>query len=205
MTVLALELRTFDGIPLHPLLVHAPVVLVPLALLGALVALAVPRWRSWCAPLTAAFAAVSLVAVQLAIMSGEGLEEILDEESALIERHAQLAEQSRPFLFAFAVVAVAAAVAGWQRQRPSNAAEGAPARSSLLVRAMTPLLVLSVLTGALSTVWIYRTGHSGAESVWEGEGDEGGDEGGTVDDGDDDDGDRGAERGDEPVDADDDD
>ena len=35
-------------------------------------------------------------------------------------------------------------------------------------------------TGALATAWVYRTGHTGAESVWEGEGGEGGGEGTTV-------------------------
>ena len=180
--MLLADISTFDGIAAHPLIVHLPVVLVPLAAFGALVALVRPSWRSWCLPLTAAFAAVGFVGVQLAIMSGEGLEELLDEESAAIERHAQIAEQARPIVLLFVLAAVAAAVL-WHRLHQAPADEGAsdaatPARPATLVRLAVPLMALSVLTGALSTVWIFRTGHSGAESVWKEEsGGEGGEKG----------------------------
>lgn len=187
MSILAIELETIGGIPLHPLVVHVPVILVPLAFLGSIVALARSRWRSWALPLTAIFAGVSLVGVQLAIQSGEGLEEILDEESALIEQHAQLAEQARPLVFLFFLAAAAAAIVWWLLTRDRE--EGADAsRVATLRKLVIPLCALSVLTGALSTVWIYRTGHTGAESVWDESGDEGGEQGEKS--GDDDDGDR---------------
>lgn len=159
MTVLA-ELQSLSGVPLHPLLVHLPVVFVPLAFIGAIVALAVKRWRGWCLPLTAVFATIGLVGVQLAMMSGEGLEELLDEESRAIEAHAQLAEQARPFVFLFFVFAVLAAAAWHLVQR-----DGGGARSGW-ARALAPLMVLSILTGGLASVWVYRTGHSGAKSAW---------------------------------------
>lgn len=178
MQLLAIELKSISGIPLHPLIVHIPVVLVPLAFLGAIAALFIPRWRSWCLPLTAVLTAVSLVGVQLAIQSGEGLEEILDEESAAIERHSQLAEQARPMVLLFVVFAVAAAVIWWLIQRDAPGDEGGPsARTATLRKLIVPICALSVLTGALATVWIYRTGHSGAESVWKEAGSEGGEGG----------------------------
>jgi len=178
MQLLAIQFETISGIPLHPLVVHVPVVLVPLAFFGAIAALFVPRWRSWCLPLTAAFAAVSLVGVQLAIQSGEGLEEILDEESAAIERHSQLAEQARPMVLLFVVFAIAAAVIWWLVQRDaSDDADGVSTRTATLRKLVVPICALSVLTGALASVWIYRTGHSGAESVWKEAGNEGGDGG----------------------------
>lgn len=175
MSILA-ELNTISGIPLHPLIVHIPVVLVPLAFIGAIAALAMPRWRSWCLPLTAVFATVSLIGVQLAIQSGEGLEEILDEESAAIERHSQLAEQARPMVLLFVLFAVAAAVIWWMVSRDSGE-EATAGRTATLRKLIVPICALSVLTGALATVWIYRTGHSGAESVWKDAGSEGGDSG----------------------------
>lgn len=173
--VFALELKTISGIPMHPLIVHLPVVLVPLALIGAVLALARPPWRHWSLPVVATLAAGSLVGVQLAIMSGEGLEEISGEKEALIERHSQLAEQARPLVFLFFLVAVAAAVAFWLVQRGSAEAadETARHRASTATRLLVPLCALSVLTGALATAWVYRTGHTGAESVWKGEGEKG--------------------------------
>ena len=177
MSILA-DLNTISGIPLHPLVVHVPVVLMPLAFIGAIVALAVPRWRSWCLPLTAIFATVSLIGVQLAMQSGEGLEEILDEESAAIERHSQLAEQARPMVLLFVVFAIAAAVIWWLVSRDAaDSDEAASGRTATLRKLIVPICALSVLTGALATVWIYRTGHTGAESVWKEAGNEGGEGG----------------------------
>lgn len=171
------EIETLNGLPAHPLIVHLPVVMVPLALVGAILALAVPRWRSWAVPVTAVFATLGFFGVQLAVMSGEGLEELTGEEGeALIEKHSHLAEQARPIVFVFFLLAVAAAVIVHLARRDEEAGNGA---TSTMRKLVVPVLVLSVLTGALSTVWIYRTGHSGAESVWkgEGEGGEGGEKG----------------------------
>lgn len=168
------EIETLNGLPAHPLIVHLPVVMVPLALAGAILALALPRWRSWAVPVTAVFATLGFFGVQLAVMSGEGLEELSGEGGeALIEKHAELAEQARPIVFVFFLLAVGAAIVVHLARRDEEAGTGA---TSTMRKLVVPVLVLSVLTGALSTVWIYRTGHSGAESVWKGEG-EGGEKG----------------------------
>ncbi len=176
--MLIAELTNLAGLPAHPLIVHLPVVFVPLAFLGSVLALAVKRWRGWLLPLTAVFAGVSLIGVQLAVMSGEGLEELLDEESAAIERHAELGEQARPFVFAFLVFAVLAAVAWYLIGKAGDTPE-AQARVATWRKLAIPFMALSILTGALSTIWVFRTGHTGAESVWEE--DEGGETGGDRD------------------------
>jgi len=171
------ELQTLNGLPAHPFIVHLPVVMVPLALVGAILALVRPSWRSWAVPVTAAFATLGFVGVQLAMMSGEGLEELTGEGGeAAIERHSQLAEQARPMVFVFFAVAVAAAVIVYLLDRGTEAQAG---RTATLRKLAVPVLALSVLTGALATAWVYRTGHSGAESVWkgEGEGSDGGERG----------------------------
>jgi uncharacterized membrane protein len=164
--VLLAELTKLGGLPAHPLIVHLPVVLAPLAFIGAVLALAIKPWRAWLLPLTAALAAVSMVGAQLAVMSGEGLEELLDEESAAIERHAELGEQVRPFILAFLVFAVLAAVA-WHFVHRGGADEAATQRLDTWRKLAVPFMALSVLTGALATVSVFRAGHSGAESVWE--------------------------------------
>jgi len=192
VSVLALELESISGIPLHPLIVHIPVMMVPLAFIGAVLALVRPSWRSWSLPLVAVFSGISLVGVQLAMQSGEGLEEILDEESALIERHSQLAEQARPMVFAFFVLALAAAVVFHLIARAEARDEADGGRVPLMRKLLVPVMALSVLTGALSLVWVYRTGHTGAESVWKEDGEKSGSqpegtiEGSRPSDGDDD-------------------
>ena len=66
-------LEEIAGLPVHPLIVHATVVLVPLA--AALVALAalLPRVRRWAGVLPALAAAAALVLVPLTVRSGEAL------------------------------------------------------------------------------------------------------------------------------------
>jgi len=74
-----------NGTPLHPLVVHAAVVFVPLAAV-AVAAYVVPRWRAllrWPALVLSIGAAAS---VQLAAMSGDSLKEKVGR-SPLIETH----------------------------------------------------------------------------------------------------------------------
>jgi uncharacterized membrane protein len=165
MFVLA-EFTSFNGLPAHPLLVHIPVILIPLALIGAIVALVRPAWRSWAIPTTAVIAGGGLFGLQIAMMSGEGMLELTAERKAVLDQHRQLAEQARPITFLFFCCIAGAAVAAYLAQKGSADA----ARTATLRKAVVPLLALSVITGALSTAWVYRTGHTGAESVWKGEG-----------------------------------
>ena len=176
MPVLALEFKKFNGLPLHPLLVHIPVMLVPLALIGALAALVRPAWRHWTLPVVAVLAGASLGGVQFAMMSGEGLQELNDKRSALIEHHAQLAEQARPMVFAFFVLAAGAELAYWlaHLEVTDDAIARRAPKPATLSRLLVPLCALSVVTGVLATTWVYRTGHTGAESVWKGKDGQGG-------------------------------
>jgi uncharacterized membrane protein len=157
------------GLPAHPLLVHMPVVLVPLAAILALLALVVARWRPWALPVTAILTLVGLVGVQLAMWSGDNLREG-GENRPLVSEHSELAQQARPIVFAFFAIAAVAAVTQWQARR----SDGPPLARRLLV----PLCALSVLAGGFATTWIGRTGHTGAKSVWEDKGSDEGEAGG---------------------------
>ena len=66
---------TIGGIPMHPLIVHGVVVLVPLAALLVLLAALSPRVRGWAGILTPIVATLALVMVPFATQSGEALEE----------------------------------------------------------------------------------------------------------------------------------
>ncbi|HYN65838.1 MAG TPA: DUF2231 domain-containing protein [Ornithinibacter sp.] len=163
-------LDTIGGIPLHPLIVHAVVVLVPLASLLLLLAALSPRIRHWAGILTPLTATVALVLVPFATQSGEALEERVTETAAL-EEHTELGES----LLWLVLVLAALAWALWFLDRRAQAAaattqagadrEGTgarPARTPLL----TAVIVLSVVSVLATTVQVVRIGHSGASASW---------------------------------------
>ena len=149
--------ETFGGIPLHPLVVHAVVVLVPLAALLVLLSAVSGRFRSWSGLMTPLLATAALISVPLATSSGESLEERV-AETALMDKHTELGEQLTPWVIGLAVLAWAL----WWLTRRAGRASGAKSGGPLLVAAAA----LAVVAVVGSTVQVYRIGHSGAESVW---------------------------------------
>ncbi len=160
-------LDTIGGIPLHPLIVHAVVVLVPLASLLLLLAAVSPRIRHWAGLLTPITATIALVLTPLASQSGEALQRRVSESPAL-EEHTELGDTLVFYVFLVAVLAWVL----WFLDRRARAAthaaasaDGTPAtapRSALL----TAVMVLSVLAVVATTVQVVRIGHSGAEASW---------------------------------------
>ena len=161
-------LDTIGGIPVHPLIVHAVVVLVPLAALLLLLAAVSPRIRRWAGILTPVLATVALITVPLASESGESLERRVEETPAL-EEHTELGDTLVYIMLAVTVLAWAL----WFLDRRARAAvatgdaaaDGSRAtapRSALL----TAVIVLSVLSVLATTVQVVRIGHSGASASW---------------------------------------
>jgi hypothetical protein len=163
---------TLNGLPLHPLAVHGPVVLIPLAaLLG--VTFAIPALRQWSRWPLALVSLGAAVAAFIAVQSGKNLKESLSLSGPLkelIERHEERAEQLLWMIVAYAALAViAAVVAGRGKIRDEvpgdhRAASTAP-RGSLGVLGVV-LSVLLVLGGAAVTYQTYRVGELGSEAVW---------------------------------------
>jgi uncharacterized membrane protein len=77
------------GLPLHPLVVHAAVVLIPLACLGALIVVGSSRARERFGWLTVAFAVAAAGAAITARLSGESLALSLAGIAPLIATHRQ--------------------------------------------------------------------------------------------------------------------
>lgn len=161
-----MEINNIGALPAHPLIVHIPVVLVPLATVGALLMLIRPSWRERFEIPTAVLAVVAAIATQLAIGSGEALEERV-EESKLVKAHAGIAEQARPWVFLFALVMVGVVVWDIVQKRRAAGSEAAPetVRSRAAKVAVT-LTAVGLILGIGSSVQIYRTGHSGAKATW---------------------------------------
>ncbi len=158
-------LDTVAGLPIHPLVVHATVVIVPAAALAVALAALWPRFRRWAGVGPLALAAVAVVLVPGSTQSGESLEERVGE-SALVEQHAQLGDQLLPWVLVLAVAAAAIVLLDRRSEgrAPFSARPGVPVARPLAV-AVTVL----ALVGALGTsVQVIRIGHSGAEAAWSG-------------------------------------
>lgn len=80
------------NLPLHPLVVHAVVVLVPLAVLTGIVVAVWPRARRAYGWPVAAIAVLAAISIPVATSSGEQLRDRLPANS-MIETHAELVLQ----------------------------------------------------------------------------------------------------------------
>jgi len=149
----------FDAIgdlPLHPLVVHAVVVGIPLALLLA-VLFALPRFRSTARWPLAVVAVGSAVLTIVAKESGEGLRRALglvpgNPVGDLITQHEALAQQLAWMTVVVAVLAVLNVVL------VSRGAE-----NKTVDRVLPVVLIVAAL---LATIWVVRTGDIGSRAVW---------------------------------------
>lgn len=156
---------TIGGIPLHPLIVHGVVVLVPLAALLVLLAALSPRIRAWAGILTPIVATLALVMVPFATQSGEALERRV-AESAAVEEHAELGDS----LIYFVLVLAVAAWALWFVDRRSRATASGESESGARTGRsglMVAVMALSVVAVLATTVQVVRIGHSGATATWQ--------------------------------------
>lgn len=145
-----------DGVPVHPLVVHAVVVLVPVAALGLLVMAASPAFsrRFGIVVVLASIAAAG--AAFVAKEAGQALQERVGEPGF---NHAELGSVMPWF-----ALALAAAVIGvWYIDRRAD--PGQPWTRDRLRLAVAGIAVVVALA---SLVWIFRVGDSGGRSVWSG-------------------------------------
>ncbi len=136
------------GLPVHPLVVHFAVVLLPLSAAGLIVLVLVSRWRAAFAGITVLGLAAGTAAAFVAKESGEQLA----ERVGLPATHATWGQFVWPVALATTVVA---AVWYFLQRRKG----GAPA-STRVVGAIAAILA------ATTTGLTALTGHTGAEAVW---------------------------------------
>ena len=157
MTVLAsavAESGLFDTIgdlPLHPLIVHVAVVILPLSALALLVLLVVPRWRGTFGWLTMGGLAIGLVGAFAAKESGEALAARI----GLPPDHARLGDILPLFAFGLFVLSLA-----WFLLDRRARARG---------QRSTGVTVLGIVAGLAAVATIVLTvlvGHSGAKATW---------------------------------------
>jgi hypothetical protein len=146
--------ETVLGLPLHPLVVHAVVVLVPLSALGAVAVALVPRWLSPYSLLVALGALGCAVTAFVAREAGDNLADNLQLGGPVLEQvelHGRYGLWTLLSSIPFAILAVATFVL--QRQR-------GPDGVTRVVAALAAMAGL-VVTGAA-----VLAGHSGSTAVW---------------------------------------
>jgi hypothetical protein len=157
-----------NGVPLHPLVVHAVVVFVPLAALSAILFAGVARWRWLLRWPTLALALGAVVATRAAVITGTSLRNEKHFTGTLGDRittHMNWGHRLEWSVWVFAVVAV---VACWvlpyvsplkdRDDRVSPMASLTMAATVLLPIAAAVVLVLAVITGDAGAKAVWKTG-----------------------------------------------
>jgi hypothetical protein len=159
-----------NGLPLHPLVVHAVVVLLPLGILGTIAMAVRPGWRHHYGWLAVAVTAAATVLIPVATSSGEDLEKRVGDPG----EHAELGDQLIWFalpmlLLGFALMYLdrrATRLAALSESTGQHVAPAASAGSAGAARAVTWVAVLAVVASVAAGVQVYRVGDSGARAAW---------------------------------------
>mgnify|MGYP000871685139 CR=1 FL=1 len=154
------------AIPSHPLFVHVPVVLVPLAAIGAIAIAVRPRWMAAYGYPVAGLAGVGFVGALIAAHTGEELEESYQAAGQTIARllhdHGELGETAESLALVFFVLAAAWVASAWWIRRGSAVTNGrAVGWVGLALRILAPL------AGIATTAVMIAAGHNGARAVWD--------------------------------------
>ena len=159
-------LAMFDslfGLPGHPLIVHAAVVLVPLAALGTIIMAFWPAARARIGWIVAGLGVVGFFFAFFAKESGEALLETV-METAAVEAHAEMGTQG--VIGAFLVGGSACAVMLLDLFLKERSKRDLPELSiTRLLR--TSFGVLAIVLCVAGSVMVINVGHSGAKATWE--------------------------------------
>lgn len=172
----SLEVMELNGLPLHPLVVHAAVVFAPLAALAAILFAWVPRWRRVLRRPAVGLALFGALWVQAAQLTGKDLKHSLGLHSSLLQSHEMWA--GRLVAHSWVLLAVVL-VAGWVlptvtagaaaggivdgSDRAGLATQAGSLNRTIVARVFSVLVTLA----ALALLFVaFKTGDAGARMVW---------------------------------------
>jgi predicted membrane protein DUF2231 len=151
-----------NGLPLHPLIVHAVVIFVPLGALSAILLAVRPRWRWLLRWPTLLLALGSVVVTRLAVISGSQLQKDRELGGSLLDRHMTWGHRLEYAVWVFAALAV---VAWWVLPHVTSMV-GRQDRRSPAPALVTSMTVLLPLAAVVVLVFAVITGDAGAKAVW---------------------------------------
>ena len=145
---------TVFGLPVHALVLHVVVVLVPLAAAGVVGIAAVPRWRARFGVLVIAIATAGLAAVPVATRSGGKLEHRLGASGVVakqINHHQQWGQRVIWPTLAMWLLAIVLVLMDRQRRRGTS---------------VTVVAVIAALAAVCAATVVAIAGHLGSTAVW---------------------------------------
>ncbi len=155
----------FNGLPLHPLVVHAVVVLVPLTVLAAIVFAVLPKQRWLLRWPLAAGAIVSVITTFVAKQSGQKLQSAF-ANSPLVKIHQDRANVFVLLVYVFVIIAL---IAVFTLGGSSQLASGALARAAVGGRAVQiAIAVALVVISVVVAIQVARVGDAGSRAAWSG-------------------------------------
>jgi hypothetical protein len=157
-------MTTVNGLPAHILLVHAIVVLLPLAALLLVLTAFWPAARPRLAAPNAILSILVVVLVPLTTSAGEWLENRVPQ-SALLHKHTELGDSAIFYAIPIAVLALVV----WWREREARSGSGRRTWLAPLSTAVTGVVaVLALVVGVAGVYGVYRIGDSGSKAAWTG-------------------------------------
>ncbi|GLP76725.1 hypothetical protein TUM20983_38350 [Mycobacterium antarcticum] len=148
-------MTTFNGLPIHALLVHFIVVLAPLTAALAILCAVWPAARKRLTWLVLGLATTTVVLTPLTTEAGEWLEDKVGR-SPLLHEHTELGDTM--VYFAIAMLAAAALLAAVHVLEVRG--------KSVKPVASWIVAVIVVVLSVATTVQVYRIGDSGAAATW---------------------------------------
>jgi len=150
------------GLPLHPLIVHAVVILVPLTAVALILGTLWPAARRRLGIVTSLAALVVLVLVPITVAAGESLREVVGPLPA-VDAHEALGRMLLPWVVAMFVAA--AAQWAWFRWGVPRMRARHARRASVI---STVIGAIAIVAAVGAIVMVVLIGESGARAVWGG-------------------------------------
>jgi hypothetical protein len=166
----------YSGLPAHPLFLHVPVVLIPVATIAAVILALRPRLFARHGVWITAVAVVALGATNLTMGAGKALRNDLGlggrggfggATADLVARHAHAADILRLLMILFTGLLIVV-LALYRGATGISALDDRLARVRSLAPATVALRVGLVVLALAALYFVFRTGDLGAKAAWQG-------------------------------------
>jgi uncharacterized membrane protein len=140
----------FTGLPLHPLITHIVIVMLPLAALAMIVVMVFPRLRKPYLPVALGASVIATASAYVAVQSGKALQERVGWPGV----HAELGDTVLPLTALFTLASMGwAVISRWKTP------------AAVWITRVIAVAVVSLAVAAIT--FLVLAGHSGAKAVWE--------------------------------------